>query len=48
MDKKLLKIALSILHAVRNRFPEKNEFIDSTLTEKCKKEKSNCRLGNLL
>ena len=30
MDKKRLKIALFVLDAVRNRFPETNEFIDST------------------
>ena len=33
------KIALSVLHAVRNRFPETNEFIDSALTEECEKER---------
>ena len=38
MDKKRLKIALSVLDAVRNRFPETNEFIDSTLKEECEKE----------
>ena len=27
------------MDAVRNRFPETNEFIDSTLKEKCEKEK---------
>ena len=32
MDKKRLNTALSVLDAVRSRFPEKNEFIDSTLT----------------
>ena len=39
MDKKRLKIALSVLDAVRSRFPETNEFIDSTLQEECEKEK---------
>ena len=39
MDKKRLKIALSVLDAVRNRFPETNEFIDSTLKEECAKER---------
>ena len=39
MDKKRLKIALSILDAVRNRFPETNEFIDSALKEECEKER---------
>ena len=38
MDKKRLKIALSVLDTVRNRFPEANEFIDSTLKEECDKE----------
>ena len=39
MDKKRLKIALSVLDAVRSTFPETNEFIDSTLKEECEKEK---------
>ena len=39
MDRKQLKIALSILDAVGNRFPETNEFIDSTLKEECEKER---------
>ena len=38
MDKKRLKIALSVLDAVRNGFPETNEFIDGTLKEECEKE----------
>ena len=41
MDKKRLKIALSVLEidAVRNRFPETNEFIDGTLKDECEKER---------
>ena len=39
MDKKRLKIAWSVLDALRNRFPETNEFIDSTLKEECEKER---------
>ena len=39
MDKIRLKIALSVLHAVRNRFPETNEFIDSALKDECEKER---------
>ena len=41
MDRKWLKVALSVLDAVRNRyrFPETNEFIDSTLKEECEKER---------
>ena len=39
MDKKQLKIALSVLHPLRNRFPETNNFIDSTLTKDLEKER---------
>ena len=39
MDKKRLKVALPVLDAVRGRFPETQEFIDSTLKEECEKEK---------
>ena len=39
MDKKWLKIALFVLDAVRNRVPETNQFIDSTLKEECEKER---------
>ena len=39
MDNKRLKIALSVLDAVRGRFPETQEFIDSTLKEECEKER---------
>ena len=35
MDKKRLKIALAMLDAVRGRFSETQEFIDSTLKEEC-------------
>ena len=35
MDKKRLKIALT----VKSRFPETQEFIDSTLKEECEKER---------
>ena len=39
MDKRWLKIALSVLNAVRSRFPDTNEFIDSTFKEECEKER---------
>ena len=39
MDKKRLKIPLSVLNAVRSTFFEANEFIDSTLKEECEREK---------
>ena len=39
MDKKRLKIALAVLDAVKSRFPETQEFIDSTLKEECKRGK---------
>ena len=39
MDKKRLKIALSVLDAVKVRFPETQEFIDSTLKKECERGK---------
>ena len=39
MVKKRLKIALAVLDAVWGKFPETQEFIDSTLKEECEKEK---------
>ena len=39
MYKKRLKIALAVLDAVRGRFSDIQEFIDSTLKEECQKEK---------
>ena len=39
LDKERLEIALAVLDAVRNRFPETQEFIDSTLKEECEKER---------
>ena len=38
MDKERVKIVLAVLDAVRSKFPETNEFIDSTLKEECEKE----------
>ena len=39
MNKKRVKTVLSVLDAVRNRFPETNEFIDSTLKEEYGRER---------
>ena len=39
MDKKRLKFALAVLDAVKSRFLETQEFIDSTLKEECEKER---------
>ena len=39
MDKTQLKIALAVLDAVKSKFPETQEFIDSTLKEECEREK---------
>ena len=39
MVKKRLKVALAVLGAVRGKFLETQEFIDSTLKEECEKEK---------
>ena len=41
MNKKRLKIALAVLDAVKSKFPETQEFIDSTLKEECEREKMN-------
>ena len=38
MDKKQLKIALSVLIAVKVKFPETQDFIDSTLRKNVKKK----------
>ena len=39
MDKKRLKVALVVLEAVKNRFPDTKQFIDDTMEEECQKEK---------
>ena len=39
MDKKRLKIALSVLNVVKVKFPETQDFISSTLKEECEKER---------
>ena len=39
MNKKRLKIALAVLDAVKSKFPETQEFIDSTLKEECERER---------
>ena len=36
MDKKWLKIVLAVLDAVKSRFPESQEFINSSLKERGK------------
>ena len=41
MDKKRLKIAVAVLDAVKSRFLESQEFIDSTLKEEYEKERMN-------
>ena len=39
MDKKRVKIVLAVLDTVKSKFPETQEFIDSTLKEECEKER---------
>ena len=39
MDKKRVKIVLTVLNAVRSTFPETQEFINSTLKKECEKER---------
>ena len=41
IDRKRLKIAVAVLNAVKSRFLETQEFIDSTLKEECEKERMN-------
>ena len=38
MNKKMLKVALVDLDAVKSRFPDTKTFIDDTLKENCEKE----------
>ena len=38
MDKNRLKIALAVLDAIKSRFPETQEFLDTALKEECEKE----------
>ena len=39
MDKKPLRVALTVLKAVKTKYPETKQFIDNTMEEKCQKEK---------
>ena len=39
MDKKRLRVALTILDAVKTKYPETKQFIDNTMEEECQKEK---------
>ena len=39
MDKKLLKVVLVVLNAVKSRFTDTKGFVDDTLKEECEKEK---------
>ena len=39
MDKKPLRVALTVLEAVKTKYPETKQFMDNTMEEKCQKEK---------
>ena len=39
MDKKRLKVALTVLEAVKVKFPETKQFIGNTMEDECQKEK---------
>ena len=39
MDKKQLRVALTVLEAVKTKFPETKQFIDNIMEDKCQKEK---------
>ena len=38
MDKKRIIAALTVLEAVKTKFPETKRFIDNTMEDKCQKE----------
>ena len=39
MDKKRLRVALTVLKAVKIKYPETKQFVDNTMEEGCQKEK---------
>ena len=39
MDKKRVRVALTVLEAVKIKFPETKQFIDNTMEDECQKEK---------
>ena len=39
MDNKKLRVALTLLDAVKTKYPETKQFIDVTMEEECQKEK---------
>ena len=39
MDKKRLKVALTVLDAVKTKYPETKQFVDNTMEDECQKEK---------
>ena len=39
MDKKRLRVALTVLDAVKTKYPENKQFIDNTMEDECQKEK---------
>ena len=39
MDKKRLRVALTVLEAVKNEYPETKKFIENLMDEECQKEK---------
>ena len=39
MDKRRLRVALKVLDAVRNQFPDTKQFIEDLIDEECQKEK---------
>ena len=39
MDKKRLRVALTVLDAAKTKYPETKQFIDNTMENECQKEK---------
>ena len=40
MDKKRLRVALTVMEAVKIKYAETKEFIDNAMEEECQKEKN--------
>ena len=40
MDKKRLRVVLTVLEAVKTKFPENKQFIDNAMEDQCQKKKT--------
>ena len=46
MDKRQLRVALKVLGAVKEKFPDTKRFIEDLIDEECQNEKDICGWGN--